>query len=283
MLFRYYYGLLVLFFSLPVIAQPLFDTHLHYSANDAQHLTPQAVLQLLDKNAIAYAAVTGTPSAHVHKLYQLAPNRIVPLLSIYRHRASKSSWTKDNTLLPYLEKELERGYWKGIGEIHVFSDDRHSSVFEKVITLATTHQLPLLIHSDPAVIDKIYEIAPEQVVIWAHAGAFPYPDLVSDYLRRHPNLSIDVSMRDERIAPGGNISDDWYELFVTYPNRVLIGVDTYSTSRWNKFSIAVETIRNWLVQLPEDTAAKIAFINAAKIYKKPVSFTHEDHIQDTIK
>ena len=276
MLVRLYFGLLVLLLSLRLTAQPIFDAHLHYSAEDAQLLSPQAILHLLDINTIPYAVVTSTSSTHVSKLYQLAPERIVPLLGIYHNPVDKSSWTNDKTLIPYLEKELERGYWRGIGEIHIFSDDRHSKVFERIITLASARQLPLLIHSDPSVIDKLYEIAPKQTVIWAHAGTFPYPDLVSNYLRRYPNLLIDVSMRDERIAPDGIINDDWYELFITYPDRVLIGVDTYSTSRWNRFNSAVGTMRHWLAQLPDDIALQIAFVNAAKLYKKPLAFKHED-------
>jgi len=126
-----------------------------------------------------------------------------------------------------------------------------------------------------SVIDKAYEIAPNQPIIWAHAGTFPYPDLVSDYLHRYPNLSIDLSMRDGRIAPDGKINDDWYELFVTYPNRFMIGADTYSTARWDMFNSAVSTVRNWLAQLPDEIAQQLAFVNAAKLYNKPLVFLGE--------
>ncbi|MFK7845624.1 MAG: TatD family hydrolase [Rhodothermales bacterium] len=270
MLLRYCCSLLILLFSLRLTAQPLFDSHLHYTVEDAQRFTPQAIVNLLDSNAISYAAVSSTPSAHMNKLYQLAPDRIVPLLGVHHYSADKSSWTTDKTFISYLKKELERGYWRGIGELHIFARDRHSKVFKQVITLASAWKLPLLIHGDPAVIDTLYEIAPDQPVIWAHAGTFPYPDLVSDYLRRYPNLSIDVSMRDERIATDGIINDDWYELFVTYPNRVMVGVDTYTTSRWDELNSAVGTIRNWLAQLPDEIAVQLSFLNAAKLYKKPL-------------
>ena len=272
MFFRYCSGLLALSFSLSLTAQPLFDSHLHYSAEDAQRFTPQEILHLLDNNAIHYAAVTGSPPSHVSRLYHLAPERIVPLLGLYRHGGEKSSWTNDKTLISYLEKELKRGYWRGIGELHIFADDRHSKVFKQVIALASKWQLPMLIHGDPAVIDKVYEISPEQPIIWAHAGIFPYADLVADYLRRYPNLSIDLSMRDKRIAPDDIINDHWYEIFVTYPDRFMIGVDTFSTSRWQQFDSAVGTIRNWLAQLPDEIALQIAFVNAAKLYKKPLIF-----------
>lgn len=276
MLFKYCCGLLVLLLAFPLSAQPLFDSHLHYSADDAEHFSPQAIVQLLDKNAIAYAAVTGTPAKQVTELYQVAPKRIVPLLSAYRQHEDKSTWSQDDTVIPYLKKALERGDWQGIGELHLFADDRHSKVFKQVIALASERQLPLLLHADPVVIDTLYEIAPKQRVIWAHASTFPYPDLVADYLKRYPNLSIDVSMRDRRIAPEGVIDDDWYELFVTFPGRFMIGVDTFSTTRWRNINPAVETIRHWLVQLPDEVALQLAYNNAARFYNKPLTDGNSD-------
>ena len=277
--FRYFSTLLLLLFSMRLVAQPMFDVHLHYSEEDARHFSPQQIIHLLDINDIPYAAVTGTPVTHVSKLYHLAPERIVPILGLYRHSEEKSSWANDETLIPYLEKELERGYWRGIGELHIFADDRHSEVFYKVIALASKWQLPLMIHGDPAVIDKVYELAPNQSIIWAHAGKYPYPDLISDYLNRYPDLLIDVSMRDGRIAPNGIINDERYELFVTYPNRFLVGVDTFSTTRWQIFNTAAKEIRNWLKQLPAEVALQLAYSNAAKLYKKPVLFNGKDKIK----
>jgi len=272
---KYLYLLLVSVFSWQLNAQPLFDSHIHYSSEQAKRLSPKAVLQQLDKNAIRYAAVISAPSEYANELYKLAPERIVPVLSIYRDDKDKANWVHDETVIQHLNKELERGYWQGIGELHIFASDRHSEVFEKIIALASAKQLPLLLHADPAVIDRLYEIAPEQPVLWAHSGTYPYPDLVADYLRRYTNLSIDVSMRDERIAPDGVIADDWYQLFVSYPDRIMIGVDTYSDARWREYESAVITIRNWLAQLPDEVTLQLAVNNAARLYKKPLSIKAE--------
>ena len=262
-------GGLLLTATLPfnLFAQSLFDAHLHYSAEDAKHFSPKAILQELDINNIPKAVVTGTPATHVNDLYRLSPRRIVPLLGIYRTHEDKQTWTGNEAVINYVEKELERGYWRGIGELHIFAKDRRSPVFKKIVALAAERKLPLLLHADPAVIDTLYEIAPGQPVIWAHAGTYPYPDLVSDYLQRYSALAIDVSMRDERIAPNGIIDDGWYELFITYPDRVMVGVDTYSTTRWHELKRATEKIRHWLAQLPPEVAKKLAFTNAARIYK----------------
>lgn len=256
---------LVLFHS-SAVAAPLFDTHLHYSKADAENYSPADIIKIFDRNDIAYAAVTGTPSSHVVDLHSFAPERIIPLLGIYRKLNDKSRWIDDESIPTLIETELKRGIWRGIGEIHIFTRNRNNPVFKRVIEIATEHEMPLLIHADPAVIDKVFAISPKLRVIWAHAGKYPYPELVSDYLERYDSLSVDLSMRDERIAPSGELDDDWYELIVNYPDRFLLGVDTYSSSRWDDFDSAVHTIRQWLSQLPEDVRTKLEYENASAIY-----------------
>lgn len=263
------YCLLALLLPSVINAQPIFDAHLHYSAADAQVFSAQDIISRLDTNGIPYAVVTSTPASYTTALYRLAPQRIVPLLGIYRSQKDKISWPDDASLPSYVEAELNKGHWSGIGELHIFAGDRHSPVFRRIVEIASKRMLPLLIHGDPAVIDTVYDIAPEHPVIWAHAGTFPYPDLIADYLQRYPALSVDMSMRDERIAPAGQLDDAWYELFVTYPDRFMVGVDSYSVSRWQNFDTAVATTRNWLAQLPDDSAARIAYGNAAKLFGKP--------------
>ena len=257
------------------VDQPLFDTHLHYNAADARQFRPQQIINKLEQNGIKYAVVTGTPASHTASLYQHAPDSIVPLLSVYRSSADKIDWTNDATLPIRVESELKKGMWRGLGELHIFAKDRHSPVFRRIIEIAAQHQLPLQIHGDPAVIDTVYDIMPSQSVIWAHAGTFPYPDLIADYLQRYPVLYVDLSVRDERIAPNGQISDEWYELFIRFPNRFMVGVDTYSLSRWNNFDAAVATIRNWLAQLPDEVAKQLAYGNAATLFNTSESNMRE--------
>ena len=258
--------LALLLLSAGLNAGPLFDAHLHYSADDAKALSPQAVITRLKHNRIRYAAVTGTPASQVTSLYRDAPDRIVPLLSLYRSKNDKISWPNDVSLPSYVETELKQGHWRGIGELHIFARDRHSMVFRRIVEIASSQQLPLLIHGDPAVIDTVYDISPEQPVIWAHAGTYPYPDFIADYLSRYPALSIDLSMRDERIAPDGTLDDAWYQLFIDYPDRFVVGVDTYSSQRWKNFDSAVTEIRNWLAQLPDDVAERFSYGNAAAVF-----------------
>ena len=264
-------GLTVLLYSTALSASPLFDAHLHYNAAHAAYYEPEQIIQKLDQNEIMRAVVTSTPAHFAARLYRKAPNRIVPLLGVYKNPGDKMRWARDPGITERVEEALKKGIWRGIGELHLFADDRHSPVFRRIVTLAVDYDLPLVLHADPAVIDTLYEIAPNHPVIWAHAGTFPYPDLVADYLQRYPALHIDVSVRDERIAANGEISDDWYELFVTYPDRFMVGVDTFSLSRWHDFDSAVARIRQWLALLPDEIGSRLAYANAAAFFDRPIS------------
>jgi len=260
--------LILLLLSPALAAEPLIDAHLHYNAVDAAEYSPQQIIEKLDQNNIMRAAVTSMPPQLVQRLHRHAPERIIPLLGVYRGPSDKLQWPQDATLPIRVEAALKQGGWYGIGELHIFAQDRHSRVLKRIVDLADQYQLPLLLHADPAVIDTVYDINPAQPVIWSHAGTFPYPDLLRDYLTRYPSLSVDLSVRDERIAPHGEILDAWYDLFVSYPERFLIGVDTYNLSRWQEYATVAEQIRQWVDQLPDEIAERIAYRNAVAIFSR---------------
>lgn len=246
--------------------QPLFDSHLHYNAENAERYTPAEIVAKFNADGIKAAAVTSRPPELVLRLYEEAPGQVLPLLGVYRTLADKQRWTEDPELPARVERALDQGPWRGVGELHLFADQRRSPVFERIADLATARGLPLQLHCDPAVIDAVFERLPEATVIWAHAGAFPYPPLLRDYLRRYPNLYLDLSVRDQRIAPFGQLDPQWELLFFEYPDRFLVGVDTYRTSRWDHFGDVVGLIRGWLGELPDDVARSLAYDNAARLF-----------------
>jgi len=262
-------------FSTHLCADPLFDAHLHYNSNDSLQFSPQKIIRILERNNIHHAVVTSTPASLSLTLHRYASQnsriQIIPLLGAYRTHTDKISWVNDAELPNRIEAELKTGHWRGIGELHIFAKDRHSPVFHRIVDLATKYQLPLLIHGDPAVIDTLYEISPEQPVAWAHAGTYPYPDIIDDYLQRYPALMVDLSVRDDRIAPNGQILDEWYELFLKHSGRFIVGVDTFSTSRWYNLDVVIKKIHNWLDQLPTDVTAKLRTHNAKRLFYKQVS------------
>ena len=248
--------------------QPLFDAHLHYNTEDAAQFPPDRIVAMLRASDVSKAVVTGRPPRQVMLLHERAPSLILPILGVYRTQAEKETWMNDAGLPARVEKLLASGAWRGVGELHIFAKDRRSPVFLRIADLAVAHSLPLLMHCDPAVIDSIFEHAPEATVVWAHAGAYPYPPLLRDYLGRYPNLYIDLSVRDERVAPSGAIDPDWELLLTEFSDRFLVGVDTYRTERWGNYPAVVKTIRGWLEQLPEEVAEAIGYRNGERLYAR---------------
>ena len=254
--------------ALPAAAtQPLFDAHLHFNADAASRYAPAQIITTLERNGVRRAAVTSLPPENVRHLYEAAPALIIPLLGVYRRTEDKETWMQDAGLPARLERMLRDELWRGVGELHLFAEQRRNPVFLRIVELASRHDLPLLLHCDPAVIDSLYEHSPVARVVWAHAGSYPYPDLLRDYLDRYPRLYIDLSMRDARIAPEGELDPDWERLLWEYPDRFMVGVDTFSVARWSGYDEAATRIRNWLAQLPEAVARRIAYRNAAVVFK----------------
>ena len=245
---------------------PLFDAHLHYSAEDAAQYSAADILSILDRNGVTRAVVTSTPPQQALSLYRQAPARIVPFLGVYRKPDDKQDWHRDATLPARVEAQLAAGPWAGIGELHLFASERHSPVFRRLAKLAEQHDVPLLLHGDPAVIDSLYEHTPGVTVIWAHGGTYPWPPLIRDYLQRYPKLHADLSVRDGRIAPDGVLDPAWTPLLLEFGDRLLIGVDTYSTRRWQQFDHVAGGIRHWLAQLPDEVAERIAHRNATSLF-----------------
>jgi hypothetical protein len=249
---------------------PLFDAHLHYNAEDAAHFAPETIVAQLRANRILAAAVTSRPPEQVLQLHAQAPGLILPVLGVYRTPADKATWMDDVALTERVGRAVAEGPWRAVGELHLFAEDRRSPVFLGIVELATSRGLPLQLHCDPAVIDTLFEQVSEATVIWAHAGAYPYPPLLRDYLRRYPGLYIDLSVRDQRVAPDGELDPQWELLLLEYPRRFMVGVDTYSTERWHAFAEVVSRIRNWLDQLPAEVSHAIAYQNAARLFGQSV-------------
>ena len=242
------------------------DVHLHYNRSHADILDAEAIATLLKENNVRLALVTSAPASLALELARKAPENILPILGAYDAYTDKQSWHQDTALAKKIQRELTRGNYRGIGELHLFAANRHSPVFQDIVSLASRYKLPLLMHCDPAVIDALFEHSGEAIVIWAHAGAYPYPPLLRDYLDRYPNLFIELSMRNERIAPAGVLNGPWETLFMEYPDRFMVGVDTFSVQRWKEYAMHASQTRHWLKQLPDAVAGKIASGNAQKLF-----------------
>ena len=103
-------------------------------------------------------------------------------------------------------------------------------------------------------------------VLWAHAGMGA---------RRHhrrvagppPNLWVETALRTD-VAPGGRLDPQWAAVFAKYPDRFMIGTDTWIPSRWPQLPRLMADVRTWLRQLPRELAARIASGNAEALFRR---------------
>jgi predicted TIM-barrel fold metal-dependent hydrolase len=89
--------------------------------------------------------------------------------------------------------------------------------------------------------------------------------VIAGYLARHPTLIGELSYRYD-ITQEGRVTQAWQKLFAAYPDRFVIGSDTWVNERWAQYGEIMTWYRGWLAQLPEATARRIGFTNAAGLF-----------------
>ncbi len=253
--------------ALPLRAQagaydgPLFDGHIHYNADVWDAIEPADAIARLRAVGIRHALVSSTPTAGTERLHTTDQALVVPLLRPYRSTADRRSWYADSGLVARLRERLDAFPYRGIGEFHVFGADAATPVVDDMIALASERRLFLQAHADEQAIVHLVERAPDVTVIWAHAGFDVPVARLGEMLARYPNLLIELSYRSD-IAPLGTLADDWRELFLAWPRRFMVGMDTHVGGRWAELPELAGEARGWLAQLPPEVAARIAFDNA---------------------
>ncbi|MBI5035669.1 MAG: amidohydrolase family protein [Chloroflexi bacterium] len=243
----------------------LYDGHLHYSSDVWANYPVSKIKSLLDQVGIKRALVSSTPNEGTVRLYQADPNRIIPEVRPYRTRDDMGNWFSNPQIVAFVEQELERGIYRGIGEFHLNSDDAKTPVVQRIVDLAVERNLPLHAHSNQAAIENLFAANPKVKIMWAHTGMSVSPDDVAQMLERNPNLWAELSYRSD-IASNGKLTPEWRALFLRFPNRFVYGSDTWVESRWDGLPNLILSARGWLAELPTDVAANIATRNLESLY-----------------
>lgn len=267
----YLFFLLVLGVSGGSVAEsrlPVFDGHIHYNADVRAGTTPEAVIRTLDRAGVTRALVSSTPNDGTLVLHKEFPNRVVPTLRPYRTDADRGGWYRDPSIVEYIEQELRRGIYRGIGEFHLFAGQTGTDVIRRVVELSVQRNLILHAHSDDGAIRELFAIDPKVKILWAHAGMAAGAETVNALLERHETLWVELSLRGGEIAPGGQLNPAWRGLFLRYPDRFLIGTDTWAPHRWDDLDDEMVAVRRWLAQLPREVAEQIADGNAARLFPR---------------
>lgn len=246
----------------------IFDAHIHYSQPDWDVYTPERVLSILARAGVFRALVSSTPDDGTLKLYDRAPKGIVPFLRPYRTRGDMGSWPRDPAVAAYVEERLKRGVHRGIGEFHLSPDDVDAPTVRRIAELAGERDIFLWAHVDEVAIERLLTRYPKPRMLWAHAGMSSSAQTVGRLLDRFPKLYVELALRTD-VAPGGTLDPAWRAVFLRHPDRVMVGTDTWVTSRWESVVEANRQVQDWLAQLPRDVAEKIAFGNGNRLFPAP--------------
>ena len=264
-------------------AGPLFDAHLHYNeeawdgVSGPHPLTD--VLARMQRNGVAAVVANSRPNegtrslAAAREATATAGVTVVPFVRLYRDRADYDNWFRDDTIYQMVQAELARGTpagpYRGLGEFHLYdSANANGPVARQLMALADTRRLAVLAHVDDVAIDLLMANTPSKGqqtrLIWAHTGIGGTPVARVDALMaRYPLLMGELSYRPGLTCDGGMLCPEWRALLLKYPNRFVIGSDTWVNQRWQYYDELMQRYRTWLGGLPPEVARAIGWDNAA--------------------
>ncbi len=243
---------------------PIFDAHLHYSHDAWEVVPPDAFIEILRRAGIRRALVSSSNNEGTRMLQERAPAVIVPELRPYRSRGEISTWARDPSLSAFVEDLLARRKYLAIGEFHIYGADADLPNVKRIVELARQRGLFLHSHSDSAAVDIHFKQDPQARVLWAHSG-FERPDNVRAMLRKYPTLWCDLAFLTAH-ASGGKVTAGWRELFLEFPDRFLVGTDSFTPERLHYIGEHARWSRQWLSDLPRDVAEKIGYRNGERLF-----------------
>lgn len=251
---------------------PLFDAHVHYKTEAWGPFPPATVIELMDKSGVAMALVSSTPDEGTIKLWEYAPKRIVPELRPYHSGIGSSNWTTADGMFDYIMKRLKKYPHRGIGEFHLHqlnADDK--PLLKKIAKVAKEKDIVIHVHSDHKPVELFYSFEPNLKIIWAHAGMSSPPDIVERMMAKYDTLYADTSYRENDIIVSRNKLDPaWRRVLERFPDRFMVGTDTWVNDQWAAYAELVELNRMWLSLLSREIAEKIAYKNAERLFGRKV-------------
>jgi hypothetical protein len=245
----------------------LFDAHLHYNWEPTPFYSLDKVLDTFKRNNVAGILATSRPNTGTHALVDAkAPGlRVVPFIRPYRVRSDIQSWFDDPSIYELVQSEYKRGYYRGIGEFHIYGKSAATEWVKKIVDFAVERDLYLHAHCDEEALLILFGHNPKAKIIWAHTGFSTSPQRVAELLGKYA-LWGELSYRSGITDGSGKLTAEWRQLFAKHSDRFLIGSDTWINERWFQYDNLMREYRNWLGQLPEDQARRIAHGNAERLF-----------------
>jgi hypothetical protein len=257
----------------PVLAQEqpeIFDAHLHYNQEPSPFYPLPTVLEMFRRNNVTGILATSRPNKGTHELVAAkAPGlTVVPFIRPYRVRADIQTWFNDETIWTLIQEEFRRGYYRGIGEFHIYGKAPQSGLVKRIVDFAVAQDFWLHAHCDEEALLILLGHNPRAKIIWAHTGFTTAPERVRELLEKYPRVMGELSYRSGITEGSGKLAPEWRELFGRHSARFLLGSDTWIGQRWAGYDTIMKDYRGWLAQLPADQAQRIANGNARRLFAR---------------
>jgi hypothetical protein len=247
---------------------PVFDAHLHYNEEATAHYTVAQALEVVRKSGVKGILANSRPNDGTRALFEAKAKdiRVVPFIRPYIVPSDVQTWFRDPKIYALIESEMQRGYYRGIGEFHLSGADAGEAQVKRIVDLAVAKDFVIHAHSDDEAIERLFAHNPKVKIIWAHTGFGTPVEKLEQYFARYPALRGELSYRSGITGGDGKLTPEWRRLFEKYSDRFLLGSDTWITERWDAYAQIIAGYRGWLSQLPREAAERIAFRNAERLF-----------------
>jgi len=266
-------------------AGPLFDAHVHYNdeagGGQAGPYPLADVLARMERNGVRGILANsrpndGTLALAATPLAKKARVQVVPFVRLYRNQDDYDRWFGDESIYQMVQSLLSRGTgagpFRGLGEFHLYDRaNANGTVAKKLMALAEEKNLALLAHVDDVAIDLLmaHTVSRGQNVrlIWAHTGIEGAPVArVEALLVKYPLLMGELSYRPGLTCGDFKLCPEWRALLIKYPDRFMIGSDTWHNQRWKFYDDNINVYRLLLADLPADVAQRIGWLNGKELF-----------------
>ena len=246
----------------------IFDAHLHYNWEPKPFYSLDQVLALFREHRVTGIVATSRPNDGTRALVAAKPEGlwVVPFIRPYRVRADIQSWFSDPVIFDLVQEEFKRGYYRGIGEFHISGRAAAGDWVKRTVDFAVVNDLFLHAHADAEAVEILMGHNPKARIVWAHTGFSLETERVAAILTKYPQVFGELSYRGGIVDGGGKLTAEWRGLFTRFPDRFLLGSDTWINERWQSYGDIMAGYRAWLAQLPPKIAAQIAHGNARALF-----------------
>lgn len=204
--------------------------------------------------------------------YKRYSDRVLPILSGFD--------PQNNNSVDYVEEELKKGIWKGIGELYMIHESlldyktrADNPVMREIYKLLAKYDIPIFFHyerrneEDVQVLLKEMKANPDVKFIWVHFAH--HRDIRELEKELTENLNMYVELEES-----AGFSPAQIALFEKFPDRFLLGTDIgcfleLLTTQKHSYLEAINMHKKLLDLLTPNTAKNLEYKNLFRLLKIP--------------